>query len=200
MEEEILRFVETIPPHYVSLVLFVSSIVEAVFPPYPGDTVIVFCSFAAATQRHGLVYVLFLSISGSYIGALLLWAIGHRLSRVEQYGFLGWIFRSKSMERAQAVLHERGTIIVVLSRFIPGVRSFIIIAAGLSGMSFGTAAWAIALAVFMWQTILVSGGYTVGLYWLDIVSVISKAGAIIAILTMIILIIGWRVARKRQPR
>lgn len=200
MEEEILRFIETIPPHYVLLVLFLSSIIEAVFPPYPGDTVIVFCSFAAATQRHGLGYVLFLSISGSYLGAILLWSIGHRLIGGERYAFLRWLLHSKSMKRAQMVLRERGTVIVVLSRFIPGVRSFIIIAAGLSGMPFRTASWAMALAVLMWQTILVSGGYTVGLYWLNIVSAISRAGAVIAILIIIILVIGWRMTRRRQAR
>jgi len=200
VEEEVLRFIESIPPHYVSLVLFLSSFIEAVFPPYPGDTVIVFCSFAAAAQRHGLAYVLFLSIAGSYLGALLLWVVGNRLMGGGHSGFLRWILHSKSMVRAQEVLRERGTVIVVMSRFIPGVRSFIIIAAGLSGMPFGTAAWAIALAVVMWQSILVSGGYTVGLYWLDIISVISRVGAILAILLVIIFVIGWRMARRKQIR
>lgn len=198
MQDQVLRFIDSIPLDHIYYILFISSFVETIFPPYPGDTVIVFCSFAAARQQHALVLVLALSILGSYLGALLLWALGRTWARTPRSGFMGWLSRSSSMDRARSLIRERGTIIVILSRFIPGVRSLIILAAGLAGMRFGRAAWAVALAVIMWQTILVAGGYSVGMYWLEVISFISKAGLALAALALVFIYLIWRRSRARR--
>jgi len=168
------------------------------FPPYPGDTVTVFCSFAAA--RQGISPALILSVSwlGSYLGGLLLWGLGHIWLEDPPLRFIRWLSPSGGLEKARELVRVHGTIIVVLSRFVPGIRSLIILAAGLAGMNFGRIIWAVAVAVFIWQSILVAGGYLVGLHWLKVVSVISKVGLFAAVAVAIAVYVGWRRSRARQ--
>ena len=178
--------------------LFLSGMVETMFPPYPGDTVTVFCSFAAA--RQGLSPILILSVSwlGSYLGGLLLWGLGHVWMENPPLRFIRWLSDSGGLEKARKLVRKHGAIIVVLSRFVPGIRSLIIFAAGLAGMSFGKIIWAVAAAVLIWQSILVAGGYMVGLHWLKVVSVISKVGLYAAVAVAIAVYVGWR--RSRSSR
>jgi membrane protein DedA with SNARE-associated domain len=198
VEEQILRFVDSLSPAAIYPTLFLSALVETIFPPYPGDTVTVFCSFAAARQELTPGFVLMVSFLGSYAGGLLLWGIGHTWRENPPARIIRWLAGSGSLEHARELLRQHGTIIVVLSRFVPGIRSLIILAAGLAGMSLGRMLWAIAIAVAIWQSILVTGGYLVGMHWLKVVSVISKMGLWAAVAAALLIYIFWRRGRKNR--
>ena len=198
MEEQILRFVDSLSPAAIYPTLFLSALIETVFPPYPGDTVTVFCSFAAARQELTPGVVFTVSFLGSYVGGLLLWAIGHAWRENPPAKFIRWLAGSGSLEHARELLRRHGTAIVVLSRFVPGIRSLIILAAGLAGMALGRMLWAIAIAVAVWQSILVTGGYLVGMHWLKVVSVISKMGFWAAVAAALLIYIFWRRGRKNR--
>lgn len=198
MEEQILRFVDSLSPEAIYPTLFLSALVETLFPPYPGDTVTVFCSFAAARQDLAPGIVLMVSFLGSYVGGLLLWGLGHTWRENPPAKFIRWLAGSGSLEHARELLRRHGTMIVVLSRFVPGIRSLILLAAGLAGMALGRVLWAIAIAVAIWQSILVAGGFLVGIHWLKVVSVISKLGLWAAVAAALLIYIFWRRGRKNS--
>jgi membrane protein DedA with SNARE-associated domain len=199
VEEQVLRFVDSLSPAAIYPTLFLSAFVETLFPPYPGDTVTVFCSFAAARHELAPGIVLLVSFLGSYLGGLLLWVMGHTWREDPPAKFIRWLAGSGSLEHARELLRQHGTMIVVLSRFVPGIRSLIILAAGLAGMVLSRMLWAIAIAVAVWQSILVTGGYLVGMHWLRIVSVISRMGLWAAVAAALFIYIFWRRSRKNRP-
>jgi membrane protein DedA with SNARE-associated domain len=198
VEEQILRFVDSLTPAAIYPTLFLSAFVETLFPPYPGDTVTVFCSFAAARRELAPSIVLLVSFLGSYGGGLVLWGLGHTWREDPPLKFIGWLSGSGSLHHARELLRRYGIVIVVLSRFVPGVRSLIILAAGLAGMGLGRMLWAVAIAVAVWQSILVTGGYLVGMHWLKVVSVISRMGLWAAVAAALLIYIFWRRGRRNR--
>jgi membrane protein DedA with SNARE-associated domain len=94
---------------------------------------------------------------------------------------------------------RHGVLLVVVSRFIPGIRSLILVAAGLARMPFRQVAWALGVAVMLWQSIVVIGGYLAGEHWLRIVSVWTKVGVALLLIAVLAGYLWWRSTRTAPP-
>ena len=80
-------------------VLLVSAIVENLFPPYPGDTVIIIGGYLVGVGKLNLSGALLSSTAGSLVGASLLFLLGLTKGRTlfhrGRYPFLYYIITSK---------------------------------------------------------------------------------------------------------
>lgn len=184
-----------VSPTALYLVLFFAGLVETVFPPVPGDAVTVLGSFALARKGCAPALGLALSWAGSYLGGLFLWACGGRLS--SQAGTPSTRGRDAvGLGRAIALLGRHGILLVVVSRFVPGIRSLILVAAGFARMPLRRVAWALAIAVAAWQSLLVAGGYLVGRRWLAVVDAWGKAGVGMLAVALLAAAAWWRWRRR----
>ncbi|MCU0611235.1 MAG: VTT domain-containing protein [Candidatus Eisenbacteria bacterium] len=176
-------------------VLFLAGFIETAFPPFPGDALTVAASFALAQRGGSLVAGLALSCSGSYLGGLTLWAFGRRLAASSRAGsaLLGL---APGLDRAVALLARRGVLLVVVSRFIPGLRSLILLAAGYGRMPLHHVAWALGVAVALWQSIVVGGGYLVGRNWVRVVTAWGRLGLVLLVVAALGGYAAWRRARR----
>lgn len=155
-------------------VLFVTGLVEAAFPPFPGDAATVATSGLLAARGAPLAPALASSWAGSYLGVLFLWACGRQC-----FPWAAKRLRGRSgagFARASALVARHGVLLLAVSRFVPGIRSLIVLAAGSAGVPLRRAAPALGVAVAMWQGIVVAGGYWVGRRWADVVSTVGTAG------------------------
>lgn len=178
-----------LPALYV--IFFLAGLVETAVPPFPGDALTVVTSFALARRDGSLAAGLALSCAGSYLGGLTLWVFGaHWSTRVPRA--VSRRVNTGALVQAQQLLARRGVPIVVLSRFIPGIRSLILVAAGLGRMPLRQVVWALGLAVALWQSIVVVGGYLAGRYWLRVVRIWSAAGVILMVIVLLAGLLWWR--------
>ena len=136
------------------------TLLENLFPPIPSELVIPLAGFVASRGDLRLDMVIAAATCGSLAGALVWYAVGRRIGEarlrawVERHG--KWLTLSvKDVDRAQAWFRRHGNGAVLLGRLVPGVRTFVSLPAGFSGMPFGpfllystlgTAAWTTALA------------------------------------------------------
>ena len=145
--------------------LGLSAFVENLFPPIPGDTIIIFGAFLVGIGRLNLFWVYFSTTLGSLSGFMSLFWIGRYLGRrffIERdYRFI----KAENIIKAEDWFRKYGYFLIVLNRFIPAIRSVISVAGGISGLS-GTKVSILALmSCAVWNIIWTLLGYALGSNW-----------------------------------
>lgn len=130
----------------------VGSLVEYLFPPFWGDTLILL-GFVAAVQGAVPLWANFLAaLAGGTAGAWAAYLLGARL------GDLPWlpgkVRRSDRMERVRLWVQRRGSAALVANRFLPGIRALFLPMAGVMHMPRARALWAATLSNVLWILLL----------------------------------------------
>lgn len=117
------------------------------------------CVAAGLLVSHGKLSFLTAATAclvGIFIGDLLLVLIGRLLGRriLERAPFR-WVLTAQALDRSQRWFTAQGTKVVLASRFVPGSRLPLFLAAGILRAPFARVAIALALAGAVWTPILV---------------------------------------------
>ena len=148
--------------------LFVSAFVENVFPPVPGDTVTLIGAYFVGTGHLSYFGVLVSTTAGSVVGFMSLFLIAFWLEWkvVERYNFK-WIKRAH-IDRVQEWFRKYGYRVILINRFLSGVRSVISITAGLSKLRISAVFLLSFLSALIWNGLMISAGAFIGDNWQDI--------------------------------
>jgi membrane protein DedA with SNARE-associated domain len=147
------------------LVLGLAATLEYIFPPFPGDTVMLLGGiYAVRGQKHWLPVFLVLTL-GSVLGAAIDYWVGTKLykwleHRPDDKPFLG--FTKAQLHAAEAKMRKRGTVLVLLNRFLPGVRGVIFFAAGAAQMPVRRALGLGAVSAAAFNALVLAVGIAVG--------------------------------------
>ncbi|HEY2064321.1 MAG TPA: DedA family protein [Gemmatimonadaceae bacterium] len=201
--QSLLAWLAGLPPAVLYLALFVLAGAENVFPPLPTDTIVAFGTWLAA-RGNGSAFAAFLVTSiGNVVGAAGTYWLGRR------HGTL-WLqrkFPSLADERGEArlrALYARyGVLALVVSRFIPGVRSVVPPFAGAFGVPASVAIGAIGVASVVWYGLISYLAYKAGTDWDGVVALLARSGRLTAIAALALAglaAIVWFVTRRRRSR
>lgn len=144
-------------------VLFFSATIEYIFPPFPGDTVVLAGAVLASVGGWDLWPVLTACTAGSLLGAWLDFRIGLAAAKRRDAGRLGKRFSSSpGLDRILAGYRRWGPAFLAVNRFMPGIRALFFVAAGMARMRTGPVlAWA-ALSALAWNALLLALGAALG--------------------------------------
>lgn len=160
-----LEFLNSLPSTLIYVLLGLSAFVENVFPPIPGDTITAFGAFLVGTKRLHFFGVYLSTTIGSLSGFMFLFWVGGFLGRrffIERdYRF----FKAQDVIRAEEWFQKYGYSLVLLNRFLPGVRSVISIAGGISRLAFLRVTLLAFLSACVWNLIWIGFGYALGSNW-----------------------------------
>jgi membrane-associated protein len=184
--------------------LAAASLVEYVFPPFPGDTVTLFGAFLAATARWNVAVVLAAVTAGSLAGAAIDYAIGRRISArpIEELSPR----RRKLRERLAPIIarfERHGAAYVAVNRFLPGIRALIFVAAGAAGLPLGRVLAFGAVSALLWNGLLIGAGFAVGENWELLLDLLRRytAAVWIAMGAAALALVGLAILRRaRRPR
>ncbi len=190
-------------PAEAYIILFVTAILENIFPPAPGDTVTVFGAYLVGRGVLKLWPVILSTFLGSTIGFMGLFALGWRYGR-RLLLRMRWMSR-KHLRRAEALVQKRGLVAVALNRFIPGVRSLIGISAGILRVPTWKALVATSFSVFAWNGLLIYAGLLTGENWDRVLAFVRSynhfvMGAGLAIGILVGVYVAVRHLRNRRRR
>ncbi|PWB70724.1 hypothetical protein C3F09_08705 [candidate division GN15 bacterium] len=117
---------------WVYAVLFAACLIENVFPPFPGDMFILAAGGLIAVGRLMPLPALVMIVGGGMCSVMLLYVIGRRYGRdyVLRKNFR--YFSAADVARMEKRLASWGWLVLLFSRFVPGVRSAIALAAGIA--------------------------------------------------------------------
>ena len=131
--------------------------------PVPGETILILAAIYAGTGRLNVVLVGLLGFVGAVIGDNIGFAIGHFGGRplIERFG--RYIFLTPArIERATGFFERHGGWIIIVARFIEGLRQANGIIAGMSGIHWAKFLLFNALGAALWVGVWTTLGYLSG--------------------------------------
>jgi len=185
--------------------LFLNAFFESLFPPYPSDAFVLVFSFLAGRGYYSPYAVYLLTVAGSLTGIMLIYHIGKRhgddLLTILSRSFLGRLFPVRLIERAKRKFRERGDLIVLLNRFLPGMRAPIIFAAGIVDIRQHKVFYYSLISALVWNAFLITAGFYVGATWDEASRFLRNYTVIAAIVLIgILLVLTIVYFRKRSAR
>jgi membrane-associated protein len=190
------------------LVLFGASFVEYLFPPFPGDLLVVLGAWFAV---HGAISwpVAFLAVTaGAIAGA----AVDHRLGRALARRLDAGAGRrgplsAERLARFVDAYQRHGGLLLVANRFLPGVRAFLFVAAGAAGLPLGRVLLLGGLSAALWNALLLAAGAFLARSLEDLRALLSSYDQVVwlalgAVAAAVLGAVLWRRARlawRRPP-
>ena len=163
--DNFLGFLNSLPEFLIYLLLGLSAFVENVFPPIPGDTIIAFGAFLVGTKRLHFAGVFISTSLGSIAGFMFLFYVGNYLGRRFFIEKDLLVFKAQDIIRAEEWFRRYGYLLILFNRFLPGIRSVISIAGGISGLKSGKVMVLAFISAGIWNLIWIISGYTLGNNW-----------------------------------
>lgn len=186
------------PLGYVALAL--SAMIEYVAPPFPGDTIALFGVFLASTADWsiGLVYVAL--NAGAVGGGMIAYGFGRAIAPPERRP--RWL-RGERSERAIATITARyrkhGAAYLAINRFVPALRAFFFVGAGIAGLRPAAVVLWGGLSSAVWNALLLGLGWSVGTNWDSMVRYASLYSSIvIAVVIAVIAFFAGRTWLRRR--
>jgi membrane protein DedA with SNARE-associated domain len=207
MEEYIYHLMRTGTIYIVFGIIFISSMIEYVFPPFPGDSVILLGSLMAGRGELPVYPIFFLATMGSFVGSIAIYAFGATKGRKYFLKRNFAFFSATKVRSLESFFRRRGGAVIALNRFAPGFRSFFFVAAGIAKMPFIRVSLYSLISIILWNTGLTYIGFRVGGRWEELkellelystVAVIFISG--VFVLSIIYQVILNRIDKKREDK
>ena len=163
--DRFLELLNTLPQWLTYFLLGLSAFIENIFPPIPGDTITAFGAFLVGTKRLSFLGVYVSTTIGSLAGFMaLFWTgklLGERYFLEREFKF----FKKEDIARAREWFRKYGYLLILMNRFLPGIRSVISLSGGISRLNgFKVAILALASSS-VWNLIWIAMGYSLGANW-----------------------------------
>lgn len=203
--DQLLAYLSQAPPWLVFVTIFLASYVENVFPPIPGDTILIFGAYLVGHGNLSFQMALVTTLMGSVMGFMTLYLVGKHFGRGLMYSKQQTWFSPQSLERVESLFQRWGYGAVLINRFMAGLRSVIGLFAGIGGLKWwGVMGLALISSVF-WNGTLIWLGSTVGENWEQIGSWMKQYNTVVTIL--IVVVVGgfilhrlWVVRKNRAKK
>jgi membrane protein DedA with SNARE-associated domain len=174
---------------------------ESMIFPVPSEAVMPFVGFLVADGKWNLWLAILATSIGSIIGSLLSYYMGYYggkpvVLKVGKYLFLN----QRDLERTETFFHQnKGILTIFVSRFIPVVRHFISIPAGMGRTPLVPFVIVTLIGATIWNTFLLICGMKLREHW----GTVQKYSHQVDIVVIILIIAGfiWFVrSRMRQSK
>jgi membrane protein DedA with SNARE-associated domain len=187
-------------PQWMYPMLFVSAFIENIFPLAPGDTVTVLGAYLVGRGSLGLIPVIATTVSGSLAGFMTIYYIAYTRGQAFFTAHLHRILSEKHVRRAQRWIERYGDRVILINRFLAGLRSTVAVFAGMSGLRPRRVLLYSLVSILVWNGILIYAGFLVGSNWCVVIGFLKTYNRIVWILILFVLfvVIGAFFWRKRR--
>ncbi len=182
--------------HWGYLAVFLLSFVSTMGLPVGSEVSLIYGGVLASGQvpnepHHlSLVVVILVGLAAETLGSVAGYAVGRYGGRplVDHVGKYV-LLTHKDLDRAEAWFARRGEPVVFFGRFVPLLRSFISLAAGLGEMAMAKFLVFTVIASGIWCTALVLLGDSLGSSYEHVLKAFSYAGYVAAVLFVIAVVV-----------
>lgn len=166
--EELTGHLDELSSHWwFPLVVAAIALLDSILPVVPSETAVIVAGVAAGQGNQNIALVIGLAALGAFIGDTTAYQIGARLR--------GWVERRAArratsqarLDWAKRQIRRRGGPLLITARFIPGGRTALTIASGVTRQPFGWFVRWVAVATVLWATYAGLLGYVFGSAFAD---------------------------------
>ena len=141
------------------VVLFGASAVEYLFPPFPGDSIVLLGAWYAVHGAISWPAALAAVTGGATVGAWIDWHIGRALApAVESRAALRGPLDAARVARFEAAYRRWGALLLLANRFLPGIRAFLFVAAGAARIPLRRVLVLGVISALLWNALLLAAG------------------------------------------
>lgn len=166
-----------------SIIFFESGFFFAFF--FPGDTLIFSTGFLASQGILNFSLLLFGYYLATYFGALAGYFFGKKVGEKIFVRKGSFLFDPKNLERTRVFYAKYGNWTMALCRFVPFVRTFAPILAGVGKMNLKTFLKFNLIGTILWPSVVLSAGYFLGNFFPVIHDYVLPAIGIVFLSTLL---------------
>lgn len=208
MDQLIKVLAQFIEPEFVTnhlklllILVFLYSFLEVVFPPIPGDTLLIFSGSLAGIANISPVWLIVCASLGTFCASYLLYQLGFKMER----GFLtspkfSWLLDTKTFFKLERWFQKYGFATLLGSRFLPVARSGMILTAGIVNLERKKSLIAVSVSIVLSSTLFVLSGCFLGKRWKTVLDFWrTQSGMIVFVLSLFIVGgIIYQIMRRRH--
>jgi membrane protein DedA with SNARE-associated domain len=147
-------------------------------------------ALAVRAERHWL-WVYLSMTAGALIGGLTAWGFGLWLARHEERwpAFLRTPTATRALDAVRRGYEKHGSMYLAVNRFLPALRAFFFVGAGLSRVSAGPVILYGGLSALLWNALLMGVGYLVGNNW-EVLQDLARRYTVATLILVVIATVG----------
>jgi membrane protein DedA with SNARE-associated domain len=177
--------------------------VESFGVPAPGETSIIAGSVLAGSGRLNIFVVALVAFLAAVCGDSIGYVIGRTGGRSLLLRFGRYVgLNQRRLTRVETFMARRGPVMVVVARFIEGLRQLNGVVAGVTRMPFAKFLIYNAIGAALWVGVWSTAGYFAGNHLAAIEGVIHRYAdlALVAVVVLVAAYVWHRVRRRRAHR
>lgn len=182
---------------YIGITFLIA--LENIIPPIPSEIILSLSGFISNKAHLNIILIIISSTIGSLIGALILYYLAYFIGiKIINLKIMN-IFGIKKDKVNKSILHfkNNGKKSIFFGRFIPIIRSFISIPAGISKMNIKLFIILTTLGSLIWNTIFIFIGFLFKDKWEIITSFIENNSIIICLIFIFLYLIIRKIKSKK---
>jgi membrane protein DedA with SNARE-associated domain len=198
----VLEFFSQLQPIHYMLLVLLAYFIENIFPPLPGDTMLVFTAyvFGLYFSRSDFIWLYGFSVFGAVLGFMMMVILGKRFDRqffVEKnYKFAS----SDFMIKAERYMDHYGAWMILGNRLFFGMRPVIGLVSGMSKLKWYNTLILVTISSVVFNAAFIFLGYVLGENW-ELIESILKKYSIFTIIALIALVVFTVIRiRKHEPK
>jgi len=188
----------------VYVIFFISSFLQMVFPPHPGDVILIVQGYVTTlSNKYPVVPVLLNAVTATSLGTYIIYKLGYvKGEAVLEYKIIKRFISKKNQDRARAIFDKYGSFAIIASKFILGINAVIILFAGIFRVKKKVAYPAMFLAIIIHHILFIILGRILGNNLNYVKKVISTYNYVVLglIAAVIISVLIYRVVKGRQKK
>ncbi len=150
--------------------IFILMALDSMLIPIPSEITMPFAGYLASQGTLSLPIVIVMGALGNVVGSLLGYYIGFFLEEKVLVAFINKygkyiLITEKDYDKSKHWFTKYGSSVVFLARLVPGVRTFISLAAGMFAMGIKRFFIYTLLGCLIWSALLTYIGYYLGSKW-----------------------------------
>ena len=146
-------------------VILIIALLDSVIPIVPSETTVIIGGVAASSAgaaSYNVLFVLIAGAVGAFIGDNLSYQIGRRASGLVERRAAKKESTAKKLKWAADQIEERGGLLLITARFIPGGRTILTLSSGLTKQSQSWFMGWVGVATLIWASYAAILGYSFG--------------------------------------
>ena len=143
-------------------ILIIVFLESGIFFALPGDSLLFTAGLFASIFSLQIYFLIPLIFFATFLGGLAGYEIGANLERLKRYSIFRKILKEEYVARTHEFFDRHGKFTIILSRFVPIVRTFVPIVAGVAQMPYKLFVKYSLVSSILWSTIVTLSGYFLG--------------------------------------
>lgn len=194
MLDSLFQFIEQAPEWLVFVTVFLASYIENIFPPIPGDTILIFGAYLVGRGDMSFTMALATTLIGSVSGFMTLYIVGYKYGHGFIYSKQQTWFSPNSLERVEKLFAKWGYGVVLINRFLAGLRSVVGLFSGIGKLQVWKVILLSTLSSFFWNGTLIWLGSSIGENWEQIGVYLKRYNTAVTIIILLV-IVGFLIHR-----